>query len=109
MIRSWQRFPEPSGIGKNLTRPGKEENRRRVLKIREIHFNVFGRLIGIVGTPGNWSSFLLGSEGKRRPANFIIPYFITEEELDRYLADHFHELATPSNNDVLRVYDNEKK
>ena len=43
--------------------------------MREIHYNVFGHLIAIVGTSGNWSAFMLGSDGKRRLAEFIIPNF----------------------------------
>ena len=35
--------------------------------------------------------------------------FLDEEELGRYLADLFHESATPSNHGVFQVYDNEKK
>jgi hypothetical protein len=80
----------------------------RVLKMREIHFNVFGRLVALVGTSGNWSAFLLGSDGKRRPAGFIVPNFLAEEELGQYLADLFHESTTPSNNEVFQIYDNEK-
>jgi hypothetical protein len=73
----------------------------------EIHFNVFGRLVAIVGTAGHWSAFILGPEGKRRPAEFIVPNFLAEEELGRYLADLFHESALSSNG-VFPVYDNEK-
>lgn len=83
-------------------------NSRWVLKIREIHFNVFGQLIAVVGTSGNWSAFILGSDGKRKLADFIVPNFLAEEELCQYLADHFHESATPSNNGVFQVYGSEK-
>ncbi|MBI4766536.1 MAG: hypothetical protein HY787_18370 [Deltaproteobacteria bacterium] len=76
--------------------------------MREIHFNVFGRLIALVGTSGHWSAFRLGSDGKRRPAEFIIPSFLPEEDLGQYLADLFHESATPSNREVVQIYDNEK-
>jgi hypothetical protein len=79
-----------------------------VLEMREIHFNVFGRLVAIGGTSGHWSAFILGSDGKRRPAEFIVPNFLAEEELGRYLADLFHESATPSNHEVFQIYDNEK-
>lgn len=83
------------------------QNKMGRLKIREIHFNVFGRLVALVGTSGRWSPFILGSDGKRRPAEFIVPDFLAEEELGRYLADLFHESATPSNG-VFQIYDNEK-
>ena len=31
----------------------------------ELRFNVFGRLVAIVGTQGTWSAFFLGGDGKR--------------------------------------------
>jgi hypothetical protein len=76
--------------------------------MREIHFNVFGRLVAIVGTSGHWSAFILGSDGKRKTADIIVPNFLAAEELGQYLADLFHESATPSNNEVFQIYDNEK-
>lgn len=69
----------------------------------ELRFNVFGRLIGIVGTPGSWSAFWLGADGKRRPAEFAVPAFLPEAELCQYLADLFHESATPTNGEVVRI------
>lgn len=69
----------------------------------ELRFNVFGRLVAIVGQPGGWTAFLLGPEGKRRPAGFVVPGFLAQEELCQYLADLFHESATPSNGDVVQV------
>jgi hypothetical protein len=69
----------------------------------EFRFNVYGRIVAIVGAPGTWSAFLLGNDGKRRPAGFIVPAFLPEDELCQYLADLFHESATPHNGDVLRI------
>ena len=69
----------------------------------ELRFNVFGRLIAISGTQGTRSAFVLGAEGKRRLADFIIPDFLAEEDLCQYLADLFHESATPSNGDVYQL------
>ena len=66
-------------------------------------FNVFGRIVLITGTPGQWNAFLLGTDGKRRPANFIVPDFVQEGELEQYLADLFHESATPTNGSVFRL------
>ncbi len=71
--------------------------------VSELRFNVFGSLIAIVGTAGARSAFVLGLDGKRQPANFIIPEFLAEDELCQYLADLFHEAATPSNGDVHQV------
>jgi hypothetical protein len=69
----------------------------------ELRFNVFGRLIAVARTHGAWSAFVLGAEGKRRPAEFIIPDFLAEEDLCQYLADLFHESATPSNGEVYQI------
>jgi len=66
-------------------------------------FNVFGTLIAISGKPGSWLAFYPGNDGTRRPANFIIPDEITEEGLAEYLADLFHEDATPRRNTVVRL------
>ena len=45
----------------------------------ELRFNVFGRLVAIVGTQGTWSAFFLGGDGKRRSADFIVPGSLGEE------------------------------
>jgi len=66
--------------------------------VKELRFNIFGAHIAITGSPGAWRAFHLGAEGKRRPADFIVPADIAEHELCEYLADLFHEYATPRNN-----------
>jgi hypothetical protein len=71
--------------------------------VREIRFNVFGRLVSIVGAPGGWTAYLGAAQGKRSPADFIVPDFLEEDELCQYLADLFHEMATPTNGDVFRI------
>jgi hypothetical protein len=60
----------------------------------QYRFNVFGRLVVITGAPGNWSAFLLGPDGKRRRADFIVPSELDESQLCRYLSDLFHESAS---------------
>jgi hypothetical protein len=60
----------------------------------QYRFNVFGRLVVITGAPGNWSAFLLGTDGKRRRADFIVPSELDESQLCRYLSDLFHESAS---------------
>lgn len=69
----------------------------------EHRFNVFGRLVAIVGRPGSWTAYALGSDGKRGPAGFIVPNFLAEDELCQYLADLFHESASRSNGDVFQI------
>jgi hypothetical protein len=71
--------------------------------MREFRFNVFGRLIAIKATDNGWEAFVLGAAGKRRPAEFVVPEFIPAEGLCQYLADLFHECATPTNGDVTQI------
>lgn len=66
-------------------------------------FNVFGRIYSIERTGPRWVSFLHGADGKRCPADFVVPDFIPESELAQYLYDLFHENATPTNGDVRRI------
>jgi hypothetical protein len=69
----------------------------------EFRFNVFGQVVAVAGAQGSWSAFLLGADGKRRPADFVVPGFLAEEELCQYLADLFHESAASTNGEVVRV------
>ena len=71
--------------------------------MRLLRFNVFGTLIAIAGAPGGWQAFHLGADGKRRPADFIVPGDMAEGDLAEYLADLFHENATPRNSSVDRL------
>jgi hypothetical protein len=66
-------------------------------------FNVFGRLVVITGAPGNWRAFLLGADGTRRQADFIVPSGLAESELCRYLSDLFHESASSTQPAVTRI------
>ena len=67
------------------------------------HFNVFGTLIVVARTAGEWQAFYPGTDGKRRAADFIVPADIAEHELGEYLADLFHENATPKHGTVERL------
>lgn len=69
----------------------------------ERRFNIFGAHIGVTGQPGAWLAWYLGAEGKRRAADFIIPADVAEQELCEYLADLFHEHATPRNNTAVQI------
>ncbi|MCD2514804.1 hypothetical protein LQ564_00575 [Massilia sp. G4R7] len=71
--------------------------------MRELRFNVFGTLVTITGAPGAWQAFHPGTDGKRRPADFVIPHDISEDGLLEYLADLFHEDATPRRPTVHRL------
>ena len=54
---------------------------------------------------GEWRVFKLGGDGKRSPANVVIPAFIEEAGLQQYLDDLFHEAARPSHLAVTRLPD----
>lgn len=71
--------------------------------MKALNFNIFGTLIAVSGEPGAWQAFYLGTEGKRRPADFIVPADVAEHELCEYLADLFHEEATPRNNTATQI------
>ncbi|MGF6114757.1 hypothetical protein ABIE30_003275 [Janthinobacterium lividum] len=71
--------------------------------MQEFRFNIFGTLIGVRESQGAWRAFYLGAEGKRRPADFIIPEDISADALCEYLADLFHEEATPRNNTATQI------
>lgn len=68
--------------------------------MKEFRFNVFGTLVAVVGSTGAWHAYYLGTEGKRRLADFVVPANVTSDELSEYLSDLFHENATPRNNVV---------
>ncbi len=69
----------------------------------EFRFNVFGTLVAVNGASGGWQAYYLGAEGKRRPADFIVPAHVASEDLLEYLADLFHENATPRNSVVKQL------
>lgn len=72
----------------------------------ELRFDVYGQVIAIVGggtAPGGWRPFVVGADGKRRPADFVVPDFVAEDELGQYLADLFHESATAARGEVVRI------
>ena len=69
----------------------------------ELKFNIFGTLIAVTGSYGDWRAFYLGTEGKRRPADFIVPRDVMEDDLCEYLADLFHENATPRNCNAVQL------
>lgn len=66
-------------------------------------FNVFGRLFDIERRGGQWVVLYVGSDGKRAPADFVIPDFVTDEELEQFLFDLFHEQAAYKKCGISRV------
>ena len=71
--------------------------------MQEWRFRVFGKLVAVTGRAGARRAFYLGPEGKRRPADFIIPADVADDGLDEYLGDLFHEDATPRYHSVERL------
>lgn len=66
-------------------------------------FNVFGRIIAVERQGSDWSTWLVGGDGKRRPLELAVPSDVTADELAQYLYDIYHENATPSHGDVVEV------
>ena len=69
-----------------------------------IKFNVYGKKILVTQTNRGWNVDIFSDEGKKRPApGLFIPDFISESEIEQYLADICHEWATEKNPDVKRI------
>ncbi|WP_234194247.1 DUF7661 family protein [Pseudacidovorax sp. NFM-22] len=66
-------------------------------------FNLFGRIIAVERVGEAWTAYLVGNEGKRRPASLAIPSDLAPAELSQYLYDIYHEAATPTNGDVFEI------
>jgi hypothetical protein len=73
------------------------------MDMSENRFKVFRRLVAVGGQPGAWRAFYLGADGKRRPADFVVPGDVAEDDLLEYLADLFHEDAMPGHDSVQRL------
>ena len=69
----------------------------------EMRFNIYGRHIAVRKLDGEWQCFLLGADGKRREMGLSIPAFVAEEEVLQFLADIFHECATPGSSTPVRL------
>jgi hypothetical protein len=68
-----------------------------------IRFNVFGRILAVRRDGDSWRVYSVGLDGKLGQTGIVIPDFIGESELARYLADIFHESARPGMDDVNRI------
>ena len=69
-----------------------------------IKFDVFGRYVLISRTSDGWKIDYISDQGKRRPAaDIFIPDFISELEIEQYLADLCHEWATEKHPFVRRM------
>jgi hypothetical protein len=69
-----------------------------------IKFDVYGRHVLISRTNDGWKIDFVSGDGKKRPAaDIFIPYFISESEIEQYLADLCHEWATEKHPLVRRI------
>lgn len=66
-------------------------------------FNVFGRLFDIDRRGEQWSVLAVGTDGKRAPADFVVPAFVEDEALEQFLFDLFHEQAAYRQGGITRV------
>lgn len=46
--------------------------------MKELRFNIFGKLIDVTGVCATWRACYLGPEGKRRPADVVMPPVLAE-------------------------------
>jgi len=70
-----------------------------------LKFNVFGKIMIAESSTDGWKLFVLGGDGKRSPADVVVPGFIRENELEQFLDDVFHEMATGERPSVRRIPD----
>ena len=69
-----------------------------------LKFDVYGRHVLILWTGDGWNIDYVSDQGKKRPATDIfIPDFISESEIEQYLADLCHEWATDKHPFVWRI------
>ncbi|MBV8667490.1 MAG: hypothetical protein JO269_13500 [Burkholderiaceae bacterium] len=68
-----------------------------------IRFNVFGMFVIVERHGNDWRVYYGSDNGVKRPADFVIPNDIEENQLGLYLADLFHEHARPNNSEVMRL------
>ena len=74
------------------------------IETNTIRLDVFGREVLVLHSDNGWLVYYLGPEGKRRPAkDIIIPSYVTESDVEQYIADLCHEWASPSNPEVKRL------
>jgi hypothetical protein len=72
--------------------------------LKSLKLEVFGRLVLVTESDDGWVAFYLGGEGKKRLAkDIVIPADLHESEIEQYLGDLFHELATEQHPDVKRL------
>ncbi|WP_436629235.1 DUF7661 family protein [Herbaspirillum rubrisubalbicans] len=51
----------------------------------KVKVHIFGKLIAATDSCGAWRAYYLGTDGKRRAADFVLPQEIVEDGLCGYL------------------------
>jgi hypothetical protein len=73
-----------------------------------LRFDVYGLELGIRRDGDRWRAYRLG-EGKRRELHdLVIPAELQEPDLERFLADLCHEMATAARPNVRRIVPGER-
>jgi len=71
-----------------------------------IRFDVYGRRMGVERRDGAWRLYVLSDDGKRRAVHDVaVPPDLEASELLAWLADIYHESASPRHPDVIRLRD----
>ena len=63
--------------------------------MKVVEYDVFGRRLVAESDGQGWKAWFVGDDGKRRPANIVIPSDLDATAIGTYLDDLFHEQATP--------------
>lgn len=72
--------------------------------MKSIKFDVYGKQVLILRTDRGWAVEYESGEGKKRPADdIVIPDFVSEAEIEQYLADLCHEWASERYPSVWRI------
>ncbi|BBR38687.1 hypothetical protein WP3W19E03_12120 [Aeromonas veronii] len=68
-------------------------------------FSVFGRLVGVKREGEQWLLFNVSLPERKysRIRDVIIPDFLTENEIPRWLDDIYHEAASIAHPEVVRI------
>lgn len=62
--------------------------------------NIFGRIAEVIREDGQWVFYSLGEGKKRRENGLVIPAELSAAEVVTFLADIFHEVASPQNPEI---------
>lgn len=68
-----------------------------------VKLDVFGTVMLVERHNGSWRTFALGADGKRSHVNMAVPDSISEDELEQYFDDIYHEAATLRRPAVIRL------